>query len=156
MWPWCGGSSRAHPGEALRPCPPPFLKKGRTLSARHQPYPCCKALRLGLLTVSTRTAARELPELAVGRRRRVDSRSEVPPASRARSPRPTLLGFAAAEHAPPPALEEEPEGAPSPPWILLEATRTLDEEVVKISCSNKNETQKESIFTASSVGSPDL
>ena len=51
-------------GEALRPCPLPFLKKGRTLSARHQPYPRCKALRPGLLTVSTCTAARELLELA--------------------------------------------------------------------------------------------
>lgn len=66
-----------------------------------------------------------------------------------------LLGFPAAGHPPPPALEEEPKGAPSPPRILLETTRTLDKEVLKISCSNKNETHKESIFTASSVGSPD-
>lgn len=67
-----------------------------------------------------------------------------------------LLGFSAAEHPPPPALEEKPKGVPSPPWNLLETTRTLDREVMKIFCSNQNETQNESIFTTSSVGSPDL
>jgi len=72
------------------------------------------------------------------------------------SSRRMLLGFSAAEHPPPPALEEQPKGVPSVPRTLLETTRTLDREVMKIFCSNKNETQNESIFTTSSVGSPDL
>lgn len=67
-----------------------------------------------------------------------------------------LLGFSTAEHPPPPALEEKPKGVPSPPWNLLETARTLDREVMKIFCSNQNETQNESIFTTSSVGSADL
>lgn len=67
-----------------------------------------------------------------------------------------MLGFSAAEHPPPPALEEKPKGVPAPLRILLETTRTLDGEVMKIFCSKKNETQNESIFTTSNVGSPDL
>lgn len=39
--------------------------------------------------------------------------------------------------------------------ILLETIRTLDKEIMKLFCSNRNETWNKSIFTTSSVGSPD-
>lgn len=156
MWPWCGGSSRAHrrgspasvpsafpEGRENSECPAPALP---TLQGSKARPAHCEHVHS---SQGTARAGR------VGRRRRLThEQSEVPPASHTWSPRPVLLGFSAAEHPPPPALEEEPKGAPSPPRILLETTRTLDKEVVKISCSHKNETWKESILTASGVGSP--
>ena len=57
------GSVKLTAGEAISPCPAPFLKKVGTLSAQHQPHPTPGGSKTRTVIMSMCTAARDLHEL---------------------------------------------------------------------------------------------